>query len=123
MKIGIAVFAHGSAVESANDAVCRMVRRFRDQSGRHLVETAFLELGRPDLPEAVESLIQRGAEKIIVVPYFLTLGRHLQHDLPRIVEKISSIHPEVEITVVPPLDGHPALVAILNDRVAEVGAE
>jgi sirohydrochlorin ferrochelatase len=100
-----------------------MVKIFRDQTGRELVETAFLELGQPDLRRAVERLVTLGADKIVVVPYFLTLGKHLQRDLPRIVEEIGGTHPRVEITVTPPLDGHPALAAILDDRVREAGVE
>ncbi len=117
MKTGIAIFAHGSAVESANEAVREVVRQFETLGGYELVEPSFLELGKPDLAEAVARLVERGAGRIIVTPYFLTLGKHLQRDLPRIVREIQSIHPGVEILVTPPMDGHPSLAAILADRV------
>lgn len=115
-KTGIAIFAHGSAVETANDAVRAVVSEFTARGEFELVEASFLELGKPDLAEAVERLIGRGAGRIVVVPYFLTLGKHLQRDLPRIVGEIASIHPGVEIRITPPLDGHPSLAAILVDR-------
>ncbi|MEZ5354004.1 MAG: CbiX/SirB N-terminal domain-containing protein [Bryobacteraceae bacterium] len=113
---GIAIFAHGSAVESANEAVRAVVREFARVGGFELVEASFLELGQPDLAGAVETLIARGATRIVVVPYFLTLGKHLQRDLPRIVEEIARIHTGVEIKVTEPLDGHPALSQILAER-------
>lgn len=116
VKTGIAIFAHGSAVESANDAVRQVVRQFAESSGFDMVEAAFLELGKPDLAGAVDCMVARGARRIVVVPYFLTLGKHLQRDLPRIVDDIRSIHKDVEFDVTPPLDGHPALAAILADR-------
>jgi sirohydrochlorin ferrochelatase len=119
MKTGIAIFAHGSAVEEANEAVREVVRQFTRLSGFELVEPSFLELGQPDLAGAVDKLVARGARRIVVVPYFLTLGKHLKRDLPRIVAAISGIHPDVEITVTPPMDGHPALAHILLDRVKE----
>jgi len=119
MKTGIAVFAHGSAVESANEAVREVVRQFEARSGHELVEPSFLELGKPNLAEAVSRLIDRGAARIVVVPYFLTLGKHLQRDLPRIVGEIQSIHTSVEIHVTQPMDGHPALAVILADRARE----
>lgn len=120
MKTGIAIFAHGSAVESANDAVREIVRDFRARGGFELVETSFLELGRPDLGEAVANLVARGAGRVIVIPYFLTLGKHLQRDLPRIVDELRRIHTGVEILVTPPMDGHPSLAGILMDRATEV---
>jgi sirohydrochlorin ferrochelatase len=119
MKTGIAIFAHGSAIESANDAVREVVRQFETLSGYELVEPSFLELGKPDLAEAVARLVERGADRIIVTPYFLTLGKHLQRDLPRIVGEIEKLHPGVQIRITPPLDGHPSLAAILMDRAGE----
>ena len=119
MKTGIAIFAHGSAVETANEAVREVVRQFESLGGFELVEPSFLELGKPDLAEAVAKLVARGAGRIVVVPYFLTLGKHLQRDLPRIAEEIQRIHAGVEIRLTPPMDGHPALAAILVDRTRE----
>jgi sirohydrochlorin ferrochelatase len=117
---GVALFAHGSRIESANEAV----RLAAGELGRHanidLVEAAFLELGDPDLAGAVGRLVSHGADKVVVVPYFLTLGTHMQRDLPRIVEEIRSIHTGVPIHVSEPLDGHPGLITALRDRVSEV---
>ena len=105
---------------SANDAVRAVAGRVAEAGQYDLVETGFLEAGRPDLAEAVGRLVDRGAERIVVAPYFLTLGIHLQRDLPRIVESIGQTHRGVEIVVTPPLDGHPALSAILLDRLGGI---
>jgi sirohydrochlorin cobaltochelatase len=86
------------------------------------VETAFLE-ARPNLAEAVARLADSGVRRILVVPYFLTLGIHLQRDLPAIVEQLSHANKNVEIRVTPPLDGHPALVQVLLDRAQAALAE
>ena len=51
-----------------------------------------------------------------MVPYFLTLGIHLQRDLPAIVGRIAAAHPDIQISVTPPLDGHPGLASVLADR-------
>ena len=103
----------------ANDAVKLITAEMARQGSYDLVETAFLELAAPDLPEAVERLIRRGATRVVVVPYFLTLGIHLQRDLPRIVDELRLIHTSVEFHVTEPLDGHPALVKILLERAAQ----
>jgi sirohydrochlorin ferrochelatase len=120
LKTGIIVFAHGSSVPSANEGVRAVAAQMARDGGYDLVETAFLELAAPDLPKAVETIIARGAQRILVIPYFLTLGIHLQRDLPRIVEELSAIHNSVEIRVAPPLDGHTALSSILLDRVRDM---
>jgi sirohydrochlorin ferrochelatase len=119
MKTGIAIFAHGSSVASANDSVRVVAGRVGREGGFELVEAAFLEQGKPDLAEAVARLAARGASRILVVPYFLTLGLHLQRDLPRIVADIARIQSGVEIRVTPPLDGHPAMAQALIERARE----
>ena len=81
-----------------------------------LWETAFLELAQPDLATAVQSLSAQGADHIIVTPYFLTMGIHLQRDLPLILGEISQAHPGIDLVCAPPLDGHPALIDILAER-------
>jgi sirohydrochlorin ferrochelatase len=113
---GYIVFAHGSSVESANEAVRAVTRQLRERAGYEAVETAFLEGGRPDLAGAVKELSARGVGKIVVIPYFLTLGLHLQRDLPRLIIEIEGAHPGLNIEVTPPLDGHPAMIDALLDR-------
>jgi sirohydrochlorin ferrochelatase len=113
------VFGHGSSVESANDAVRAMASELQRRQGYEAVETAFLEGGKPDLQGAIDRLAAQGVEQVIVIPYFLTLGMHLQRDLPRLVEEIRAGRPELEIQVTPPLDGHPALIDALLGRARE----
>jgi len=114
---GIVVFAHGSSVESANEAVREVVRSMTDRGGFPLVETAFLDGGEPRLEGGVERLLERGATKIVVVPYFLTLGLHLKRDLPELIERVRETHPRLaDVVVTEPLDGHPALAQILVER-------
>jgi sirohydrochlorin ferrochelatase len=113
------IFAHGSSVESANESVRRVGHETARAGHFEIVETAFLELAQPDLRTAVATLIARGVSRILIVPYFLTLGVHLQHDLPRILGELSRSHPGVEFRVTPPLDGHPALVQVLMERCRE----
>lgn len=116
MKTAIIVFAHGSSVPSANDAVRAVTAQLAAAGGYNVVDTAFLESARPDLGESVAALAAQGATDILVLPYFLTLGIHLRRDLPRIVGELSRIHRGVRIQVGEPLDGHPALAQILLER-------
>jgi sirohydrochlorin ferrochelatase len=113
---GFIVFAHGSRIESANQAVRDVASRMA-ASGEHTVEPAFLELGEPNLSGAIQRLRAAGVSHIIVIPYFLTLGMHLERDLPRLVREAAvSIGKDIRIEVTPPLDGHPALLEALLDR-------
>ena len=116
MKTGIVIFAHGSRIEGANESVRSVAADMASSGGYEFVEAAFLDLASPDLGAAVEGLLRRGADRIVVIPYFLTPGTHLDRDLPRLVADIASVHPTVPIEVTEPLDGHPALREILLER-------
>ena len=121
MSTGIVVFGHGSSVASANDAVRIVADAAAQRGGWEAHETAFLECS-PRLGDAVAALAQRGISDILVLPYFLTLGIHLQRDLPKLVEDLARLH-GVTIRVAPPLDGHDALSGILVERAEEATRE
>jgi sirohydrochlorin ferrochelatase len=116
MSRGVVFFAHGSTVESANEAVREVAKTAAESGAIDLYEAAFLECAHPDLAAAIEKLVAKGATDVLVVPYFLTLGIHLQRDLPRMVREVEQRHPRLKIVVTPPLDGHPALAGILVER-------
>jgi len=114
------VFAHGSSVESANDAVRAVSKEAGRRGAWKLYETAFLGGGRPNLEEAVAKLASDGATDIVVIPYFLTSGLHLGRDLPALIGEIRRTHPETAIRATEPLDGHPGLIDAVLDRAGKV---
>jgi sirohydrochlorin ferrochelatase len=121
-RTGIVVFAHGSSVASANDAVRVVAAEAASSGGFDIYEVAFLD-ALPNLRDAVGKLLELGVSRILVVPYFLTLGIHLKRDLPAMVGELMKEHAGLEIRVAPPLDGHPGLSRILADRAQEALAE
>ena len=118
MKTGVVVFGHGSSVNSANDAVRTVAARAAHEGAWELFETAFLEAA-PRLDEAVAKLTSAGAEEVLVLPYFLTLGIHLQRDLPKLVDALGREY-GIPIRVSDPLDGHPELSRILVARASDL---
>src|SRR4051794_23770380 len=116
---GIIVFAHGSTVEEANQGVRAMTAEVARRGNFELVDTAFLECAPPNLDSSVDRLGNAGATRVVVVPFFLTLGIHLRRDLPGIVEKLRAFHPGVSIEITSPLEGHPALVDAMLGRARE----
>ena len=116
MTPGLVVFAHGSRVEAANEGVRSVARDLAKLGSFSHVQPAFLELGRPDLDGAIAMLVRSGVDHIVVLPYFLTLGLHLERDLPQLVAAAQRAHPGIGIQATPPLEGHPALLTALLDR-------
>ena len=121
--IGLIVFAHGSRVEAANEAVRAVAREAARKAEIPMYRPAFLELAPPSLSEAASQLAADGVRDLLVTPYFLTMGRHLTVDLPRLVREVRRALPQVRIRTAPPLDGHPELAGILAFRARSLLAE
>jgi len=119
---GYIVFAHGSSIESANEAVRAVAADMARRGALEIVEAAFLEGGTPSLSGALASMADH-VSHVVVVPYFLTLGLHLKRDLPRLIDEVKLAHPGVRIDVAPPLDQHPAMVDALLDRARETACK
>ncbi len=121
MKTGYIVFAHGSRLEEANVQVRAVARRMAESGRFELVEVAFLDCVPPTLLDSIGTAVGRGAERVVVIPYFLTEGRHTAKDLPRIAAEASRIYQNIKIEITPTLDGHPALEEILVERARQAG--
>ncbi len=120
---GIILFAHGSRVEGANLSVRNLAQEVERVGPYRHVRAAFLELAQPDLGAAIRQAVEAGVCRIIVIPYFLTTGIHLQRDLPKLVKTEKQKYPDVEIEVAQPLEGHPLMASIILGRVREVIGE
>jgi sirohydrochlorin ferrochelatase len=114
----IIIFAHGSAVPEANGEVARLAEEVARRS-RCPARSAFLELAHPDLPAAVAESVAAGARRIIVVPYFLTMGVHVRRDLPRLLAEQRERFPGIELRAGQSLEGYPGMADALLDRVQE----
>jgi sirohydrochlorin ferrochelatase len=107
--------AHGSRRAASNEEVRRLAQRIADRAGARygVVRAAFLELAQPSIPEGLERCIQDGADQVIVLPYFLSAGRHVAEDIPTEVGVKQAEHPGVSIHVAPYLGRSEALADIL----------
>ena len=114
------VVAHGSRRAESNDEVRALAQCIGAQASAEYgtVACAFLELAEPSIPDGLRAAIAAGAKQVVVVPYFLSAGRHVVTDVPGEVNIVRAEHPEVEITVAPYLGAAPELVGLLLKQAA-----
>jgi sirohydrochlorin ferrochelatase len=95
--------AHGSRRSASNNEVRELAEQLRAQAGPEFghVSCAFLELADPLIPAGLEACQLAGAKEVVVLPYFLSAGRHVAEDIPNIVEKFTALHPELEVRLAP----------------------
>lgn len=115
----------------------------RRVSGRPVVEVAHMELARcvcvrvrkvesflsllfvsnppfpnsPSLADAVAACKAAGAVRVIVAPYFLSHGRHVDADIPSLAAAAAA-ECDLPVTVAAPLGVDAALAGVIEARVA-----
>ena len=112
------VVAHGSRRVASNDEIRTLTRNLADRSGDTYarVECAFLELAEPSITDGLREAIAAGATEVVVLPYFLSAGRHVVKDIPEEVDKVRAESPDIAITIAPYLGSVPALHDVLLDQ-------
>jgi sirohydrochlorin ferrochelatase len=116
---GILIFAHGSSVPEANETIARLAAEVSRATGYDYVRPSFLKLAEPDLLAAVARAWEAGIARVVVVPYFLTMGIHLRRDLPKLIAEAQQRFPEMDIRLAESLDGHPLMAHVVTERARE----
>ena len=81
-----------------------------------------MELAEPSVAAAVAACVAAGARRVVVAPYFLSRGRHIQEDIPALAAAAAAAHPGVEVTVAEPIGLDPLMAQLIEQRVAAVTA-
>ena len=120
MKSAYLVIAHGSREAEANQAFFEFLEKFRKAYPHRLVEGAFLELSKPEIPQGIENCVEKGASEIIILPMMFFPGRHVKQDIPRLIEEAKARHPEVDFHYAGPVSEHPMLLSLLEEKAVKV---
>jgi len=110
--------AHGSRRAEANDDLAHVAAALRGR-GHAVVEASFLELAEPGIDEGGARCVGQGAECVVLVPYFLSAGVHVRHDLAEARRRLAERFPGVEFRLAEPLGRHPLLLDAIADRAHE----
>lgn len=111
--------AHGSRRAEANADLEELACRVRDQGGYKIVEVSYLELAEPTIPQGGRQCVAHGATRVLMLPYFLSAGRHVTDDLQVFRQDLAAEFPEVQFDLCPPLGLHPLMTQIVLDRLLE----
>jgi sirohydrochlorin cobaltochelatase len=82
------------------------------------VESCFIGVTSPSLPDGLARCAALGARRIITVPYFLFTGVLIPR-IHRIVNDFTAEHAGIEVRVSDYLNGHPKLITVLQNRKRE----
>lgn len=119
MTTALLLMAHGSRIAEANDAARQIAAMLPELTGFEIVEVAFRELHEPNIQHGIDTCVARGAQRILMVPYFLFMGAHVLHDLPEEIETAQKRHPGLIMEMGRHLGVHRKLAEVVAERIQE----
>lgn len=115
----VLLIAHGSRREEANRDLLALADRLRADGEHAIVEASFLELAGPDIATGAARCVASGAQRVLMVPYFLSAGAHVEEDLQRAREELAARFPQVAFRLAKALGPHPLLDELVRERARE----
>ena len=119
-KIAVLIVGHGSRIKGFQKPMEQLASRLGQDRRFVMVLCAYLEIASPSISEAIGWCIQKGADEVRVLPYFLSMGNHVKSDIPRLVIAArKKYRGQVKIMLCPYLGYHERIVAIVQERLKE----
>ncbi len=122
--------AHGTRDPAGVAAFEALAARVADLAAGDGISVAggFIELSAPPLRDAVTSLaghspVGPGPARVVTVPLMLVAAGHAKGDIPAALAREQARHPGVSFTYARTLGPHPALIELLDTRVAAVAGD
>ncbi|WP_321422411.1 sirohydrochlorin nickelochelatase [uncultured Methanobacterium sp.] len=130
-KIGILLIGHGSSLSQSNDVIHKLSAMYKETSP-YPVEVGFMNIEKPSIPTALNTLAGKGVDRIIAAPIFLAHGLHTKEDIPYMLglgearkdagyynQEQDPIEFDGEIVYIEPMGADPRIVDVIKKRVEE----
>jgi sirohydrochlorin cobaltochelatase len=125
MQQALLILAHGSRDAGARAEYARLGGLLAARLPNLPVEFVVLEFpgdGLASIEEGVRACVQRGAERIVALPFFLFAAGHVRDDLPGELRSAARAAGDVQIAYQPPLGVDRLLLEVLELRATEAEA-
>jgi sirohydrochlorin ferrochelatase len=118
-KTAIILLGHGSRVPDAGKNMDRVAVALKERHGHEIVEVCYLSRLGPHFPEAFKRCVDQGADRVMVIPYFLHDGLHLVLDIPEMMQEVADQYPCVRLVLGKNLGFDDLLVELVEKRIEE----
>ncbi len=119
MKIAVILMGHGSFTAGASEGMEKIARHIKESGDYTIVEACNMSGAAPLFPETLERCVDQGAEKVVLIPYFLHMGLHMRQDIPGMMQKEGEKYPSIELLFGKHLGYDDLLVDLVSKRIDE----
>lgn len=113
---GLLIVGHGTRYEPGIAEFHLAVEQIADRLPGTIVEGCFLELAQPAFAAGVDRAVERGVERLVVLPLMLFPAGHAKQDVPALVAAATARHPRLVARQASPLGCHPAIIELSTAR-------
>ncbi len=113
----VLLVSHGSHSPKTKEEVVELVDSLRRKTGINIFELAFLEIEMPNIPSGLDRCVEGGASEVIVLLNFLNSGRHVNKDIPAIVEEVRKKYPQIKFFISQPIGQHKDIADLFVDLI------
>lgn len=117
MKKAVLFISHGSRFPKAKEEISSFVEELKRRSDISIFEYAFLDIEHPTIPEGIDRCVEKGATEVIVLLNFLNTGKHVDEDIPALVNDARTKYPGVTFRITEPVGQHDEIVGIFLDMI------
>jgi sirohydrochlorin ferrochelatase len=118
-RTALLLIAHGSRRSDANAELERVAEAFRARGRYPIVQVSYLELAEPSIDDGAARCIVHGATDVILLPYFLSPGKHVVEDLAAARDRLAGRFPGARFALAQPLGSHPLVLEVVEERARE----
>jgi precorrin-8X/cobalt-precorrin-8 methylmutase len=115
----IVVAAHGSRDPEAIAEVEALVALMKRRDPGRTIDHGYLEFAVPTIDAGVRAVITAGARRVVMLPALLLGATHAKNDMPAELAVLKRQFPEVEFHFGAPMDLHPLLLRLAQERIVE----
>jgi sirohydrochlorin ferrochelatase len=101
----VIVAAHGSRQKASAAEVAAVAQKLDDKvktdgsKDIQQVVHAFLQFCEPSLETVIQQLVDTGVDEMVIFPFFISAGSHVQTDIPQAVETARQRYPDVRFHI------------------------
>jgi precorrin-8X/cobalt-precorrin-8 methylmutase len=122
MDYSIVVAGHGSRDAAGVREFEALIGLMRKHAPRRNINYGYLEFALPTIDEGVRAAIDAGARRVVMLPALLLAATHAKNDMPGELALLKREFPDVEFHFGAPMDLHPLLLRLAQQRVVEAEA-
>lgn len=115
----VVLVSHGSRSSKTKAEIQGIIDELRQRGRVDIWGYAFLGIGHPNILDGIKECVQKGATEIVVLLNFLNSGKHVDMDVPRMVDEARREYPRIRFHITKPIGHHKRIVNLFSDMINE----